>query len=74
MKKRQIDIQTPALLRSNDALAEPMRIPGIKYLEINLNGKGFERSLLWQLPFWSFLYVVTVSRHEISYNIYCLVA
>jgi hypothetical protein len=40
---------------SNDALADSIKIPGIDYLEINLNGKGFERSLLWQLSLWSFL-------------------
>lgn len=51
-----------------------MKIPGIRYLEINLNGKGFERSLLWQLSFWSFLYVVDASRHfghQVSYRTSC---
>ncbi|KAF4624017.1 hypothetical protein G7Y89_g14160 [Cudoniella acicularis] len=54
-KKREGDLKIPALLQSNDALAGPMKIDGMNYLEININGKGFERSLLWQLSYWSFL-------------------
>jgi len=45
----------PAVVKLNNALAEPLKIPGMTYLEININGKGFERSLLWQLSTWSFL-------------------
>jgi protein-tyrosine phosphatase len=55
IKKREGDLKMPALLQSNEALAEPMQIPGINYLNINVNGKGFERSLLWQLSVWSFM-------------------
>jgi protein-tyrosine phosphatase len=54
-QKRAADILIPANLQTNAALASPMQIPGIHYEEININGKGFERSLLWQLSFWSFL-------------------
>jgi len=54
-KKRQGDLKIPALVQSNAALAEPLKIPGMNYLDININGKGFERSLLWQLSFFSFL-------------------
>ncbi|KAK0110793.1 hypothetical protein ONS96_002387 [Cadophora gregata f. sp. sojae] len=57
-KKREGDVKVPALLQSNSALAEPVKIPGMKYLEINVNGKGFECHLLWRLKFWSFLYVL----------------
>jgi len=53
--KRQGDAKVPALVQSNEALAGPLKIAGLKYLEININGKGFERSLLWQLKVWSFL-------------------
>jgi len=56
--KRQGDLKIPALVQSNEALASPMKIEGMKYLEININGKGFERSLLWQLKFWSFLKLI----------------
>ncbi|KAI9046544.1 hypothetical protein LZ554_009290 [Drepanopeziza brunnea f. sp. 'monogermtubi'] len=59
-KKREHDLKSPALLQSNDALAEPIKIPGMKYLQINVNGKGFERSLLWKLKFWSFIKLVTL--------------
>ncbi|KAI9744316.1 MAG: hypothetical protein M1818_002468 [Claussenomyces sp. TS43310] len=43
---------------SSDGLAQPAKIPGIDYLEINLNGPGFERSLLKRLSYWSYLYVL----------------
>lgn len=54
-KKREDDLKGPDALRSNDALAEPVKIPGMDYQEVNINGKGFERSLLWQLSAWSFM-------------------
>jgi hypothetical protein len=54
-KKREGDLKIPALVQSNAALAEPLKIPEMNYLEVNINGKGFERSLLWQLSFFSFL-------------------
>ncbi|KAG4425955.1 hypothetical protein IFR04_000899 [Cadophora malorum] len=59
-KKREGDLKVPALLQSNSALAEPVKISGMKYLEINVNGKGFERHLLWRLKFWSFIKLVTL--------------
>jgi hypothetical protein len=46
----------PALVQTNAALVEPAQIPGMTYLDININGKGFERSLLWQLSIWSIVY------------------
>jgi protein-tyrosine phosphatase len=55
VKKRQGDLKIPALIQSNAALAEPSEIPGMTYLNININGKGFERSLLWQLSTWSIM-------------------
>lgn len=61
--KRQGDLKIPALVQSNEALAKPVKIEGMQYLEININGKGFERSLLWQLKFWSFLYVSIKSSY-----------
>ena len=39
---------------SDDAAAEPVKIPGITYHEINLNGGSFARALLWKLK-WSSL-------------------
>jgi hypothetical protein len=55
VKKRQGDLKIPALIQSNAALAEPSEIPGMTYLNININGKGFERSFLWQLSTWSIM-------------------
>ncbi|KAL3428321.1 tyrosine/serine protein phosphatase [Phlyctema vagabunda] len=57
-KKREGDLKVPALLQSNEALAQPIKIPGMDYLEININGKGFERSLLWKLSPLSFTKLV----------------
>jgi protein-tyrosine phosphatase len=45
--------QSAAVPSSEDLVAEPLKIPGIDYREINLNGKGFERSLIWQLKYTS---------------------
>ena len=54
-KKRNVHVQTSAVLaQSNEAAAEPLKIPGITYHEINLNGGSFARALLWKLK-WSSL-------------------
>ena len=37
---------------SNSVLATPLQIPGIRYEEISLTGKSFERALLWKMS-WS---------------------
>lgn len=42
-----------ALPLSDDHIADAIKIPGIDYAEINLNGKGFERHLIWQLSWWN---------------------
>ena len=39
---------------SDNVAAEPVKIPGITYHEINLNGGSFARALLWKLR-WSSL-------------------
>lgn len=54
---------------SNSQVAEPLKIPGLRYEEINLNGKGFERALVWQLSYYSlgrlvFLMVLGMSPPE----------
>lgn len=35
------------------------QIPGIKYVAINLNGKGFERHIAWQLSYWNLTKLAT---------------
>jgi hypothetical protein len=45
--------QSAAVPSSNNAVAQPVQIPGIRYANINLNGKGFERHLIWQLKYSS---------------------
>lgn len=37
----------------NDKVTESLKIPGLRYEEINVNGKGFERALVWQLSYYS---------------------
>lgn len=39
-------------------IAAPLKIDGIDYAEVNLNGKGFERSLIWKLSYFSLAKVV----------------
>ncbi|KAH8846726.1 hypothetical protein MCOR27_004256 [Pyricularia oryzae] len=48
----------PALLRSNDALAEPLKIPGLQYREVRITGRAFERHLLRQLTWLSWFKVI----------------
>ncbi len=63
-KKRQRDLAAMgpvALAKSNDAFAEPLKIQGLRYLEIKLTGRRFERFLLSQLSWWSFMYVTVAN-------------
>ncbi|KAB8304602.1 hypothetical protein EYC80_003979 [Monilinia laxa] len=57
-KKRTKDIRDRGLVNSNGALEATVKIPGIEYLEINVNGKGFERSLVWQLSPYSLVKLI----------------
>jgi protein-tyrosine phosphatase len=45
-------------VKTNDAVAEPLKIPGIRYLEIKLTGKAFEKHLLSQLSWPSYLKLI----------------
>lgn len=45
--------QSAAIPSTNNQVAEPLKIPGLEYAEVNLNGKGFERALLWKLSYFS---------------------
>ncbi|KAK5076789.1 hypothetical protein LTR51_002474 [Lithohypha guttulata] len=42
---------------SNDQVAIPLEIPRINYAYINLNGRGFERHLVWQLSYKNLAYL-----------------
>lgn len=67
-KKRNAILDTSAALpQSKDAVAEPLKIPGITYYEINLNGGSFARALLWKLR-WSSLSKV-VALMALGYRI-----
>lgn len=37
----------------NNKIIEPLKIAGLRYEKINLNGKGFERALVWKLSYYS---------------------
>ncbi|KAF7533904.1 hypothetical protein G7054_g6670 [Neopestalotiopsis clavispora] len=54
-QKRAADLKVPALLESNAALAEPVQIPGLRYLEIRVTGKKFENHLVKQLSWRRYL-------------------
>lgn len=54
-EKRAADGRVPALLRSNEALAGPVQIPGVEYREVRITGGGFEKLLLSKLSWGSFL-------------------
>ncbi|KAH9910015.1 tyrosine/serine protein phosphatase [Xylariomycetidae sp. FL2044] len=66
-EKRTADLQVPALLRSNAALAEPVQIPGLTYVEIRITGSRFERFLLSQLGWWSWfkLIILFLTGHRL---------
>ncbi|ETI29096.1 hypothetical protein G647_01549 [Cladophialophora carrionii CBS 160.54] len=58
-KRSEVDsgVDSAALPTTNkafeDEVRRPVEIPGIRYAYINLNGKGFERHLIWQLKYTS---------------------
>lgn len=57
-KKRRRDSAIPALLQTNDALAGPVKIDGIHYREVKITGGGFEKHMLAQLCWSSFLKLI----------------
>ncbi|KAH7131905.1 protein-tyrosine phosphatase-like protein [Dendryphion nanum] len=60
-QKRDTKIKSsPAALQSNDEAAEPVKIPGINYYEINFNGTAFNKLLLWKLSWWELVRLVTL--------------
>ncbi|POS77737.1 tyrosine/serine protein phosphatase [Diaporthe helianthi] len=57
-KKRSRDAAVPALLQTNDALAGPVKMDGIDYREVKITGGGFEKHMLRQLGWPSFLKLI----------------
>ncbi|KLU90015.1 hypothetical protein MAPG_08982 [Magnaporthiopsis poae ATCC 64411] len=57
-KKRDACLKIPALVQSNEALAQPVKIPDLSYLEIRITGRAFERHLLSQLSWLSFINLI----------------
>ena len=59
--KRNENAQGAGLVATNDdEAAATVRIPGLKYIDINLNGGGFVRALLWKLSWGSLVRVLAL--------------
>lgn len=43
---------------SKKSIIQALQIPGIDYAEININGKGFERHLIWQLSYGNLAWLI----------------
>ena len=58
-QKRDAAIKASALLSgTNDNVAEPLKIPGMIYHEINFNGSSFSRMLISKLSWYEFFHLV----------------
>ncbi|KAF1945428.1 hypothetical protein EJ02DRAFT_451458 [Clathrospora elynae] len=58
-QKRDAKVKASAAIpQSNDDVAEPLKIPGIAYHEINFNGSAFSRMLLSKLTYFEFFKLV----------------
>ncbi|KAK7184828.1 hypothetical protein DPSP01_002200 [Paraphaeosphaeria sporulosa] len=58
-QKRDAKIKASAAVpQSNDAVAEPLKIPGVAYYEINFNGSSFSRMLISKLSWTEFFKLV----------------
>lgn len=50
-KKLAAASRTPTTTSTKSENLEAARMPGVRYAEVNLNGKGFERHIAWQLSY-----------------------
>ncbi|KAI0840222.1 tyrosine/serine protein phosphatase [Hypoxylon sp. FL0890] len=57
-KRQAPQSEGSALAQSNTTLAEPVQIPGLRYRHIRVTGRRFERFLLSQLSWWSYLKLI----------------
>ncbi|KAF1845880.1 uncharacterized protein K460DRAFT_386286 [Cucurbitaria berberidis CBS 394.84] len=58
-QKRDAKVKASAAVpQTNDDVAEPLKIPGVTYHEINFNGSAFSRMLLSKLSWLEFLRLV----------------
>jgi protein-tyrosine phosphatase len=64
VKKRQEDLKAlehlspGAIAEKYLALAEPIQIPGLRYVEVKITGRAFELFLLRQTSWWGLLRVL----------------
>lgn len=60
-RKRDARIKTSAAIpQSNEEATEPLKIPGIKYHEINFNGSAFSRMLISKLSWLEFFWLIVL--------------
>jgi protein-tyrosine phosphatase len=53
-QKRSVPVPSAQVIApSNNAAAEPIKIPGLNYAEINFNGSSYSFALIRQLRYWS---------------------
>ncbi|KAL9079625.1 MAG: hypothetical protein Q9157_001510 [Trypethelium eluteriae] len=53
-RKRDARVKASAAVpKSDDAVTGPLKIPGITYHDISLNGSGYSRSLISKLSWWN---------------------
>lgn len=45
----------PDVLIADQEFKNELEIPGINHEKVNINGKGFERTLLWRLSWWNIM-------------------
>ena len=58
-RKRDTRIKASAAIpQSEDAITGPLKIPGITYHDINLNGSSYSRNLISKLSWWNFTKLV----------------
>lgn len=54
-QKRDAKVKASAAVpQTNDEVAGPLKIPGVRYHEINFNGSAFSRMLISKLSWWEF--------------------
>ncbi|KAF2280755.1 uncharacterized protein EI97DRAFT_428860 [Westerdykella ornata] len=60
-RRRDARIRTSAAVpQSNEDVAKPLKIPGIKYHDINFNGSAFSRMLISKLSWLEFFWLIVL--------------
>lgn len=54
-RKQGTDRDLPAIAQSQEEVAWPLQIPGVRYRLVNLTGSGLKKYLVSQLSWYSYL-------------------